>query len=152
MLISEYPPYSKTQRYFFAQRDRLQAALSKAIIVIETGIKSGTMITIDYARKYKKKVLILEPFNNSKKYNDEGNKLLLRERKYEILSSSKLTVEEIEPLINDVVKDYIIFEIIDKVNFKIYKLKNKEYTKIPKNYKEIYRDNNKVVTELISHD
>ena len=50
-LISEYPPYSMTKPYFFAQRDRLQAALSKAIVVLETGIKSGTMITIDYAKK-----------------------------------------------------------------------------------------------------
>lgn len=49
LLISEYPPSTKTTRYTFPQRNRIIAALAKAIIIIEAGAKSGALITKDFA-------------------------------------------------------------------------------------------------------
>lgn len=50
-LVSEYPPGTHPHATFFVERDRLQAALSDAVIVIETGLKGGTMHTVRFARE-----------------------------------------------------------------------------------------------------
>lgn len=53
----------------FIQRNRIQVALSKAVIPIEMGIHSGTMHTINFCKTQKKLLLILRPprdVNNAK--------------------------------------------------------------------------------------
>jgi DNA processing protein len=52
-LISEYPPGTRPHPTFFVERDRLQAALSQAVVVIETGLTGGTMHTVRFARAVK---------------------------------------------------------------------------------------------------
>ena len=48
----------------FVQRNRIQSALSDVVIPIEMGVNSGTMHTINFAKRYKKKILV-------SKINDE---------------------------------------------------------------------------------
>lgn len=55
-IISEYPPETIMQRGYFVDRDRLQAALSDAIFVVETDIQDGTMHTVSFGRKYGKPI------------------------------------------------------------------------------------------------
>ena len=50
-LVSEYLPGSRPHPTFFIERDRLQAALSDAVVVIETGTTGGTMHTVRFARE-----------------------------------------------------------------------------------------------------
>lgn len=45
-LVSEYPPGTRAQSYRFIERDRIQAGLSRATIVVETGFDDGTMHTV----------------------------------------------------------------------------------------------------------
>ena len=52
LVISEYPRSAKPYAYHFPWRNRLIAALSKAIVVVEAGMKSGTMLTVNEALKY----------------------------------------------------------------------------------------------------
>jgi DNA processing protein len=49
-LISEYLPGTRPHPTFFVERDRLQAALSDAVVVVETGLSGGTMHTVRFAR------------------------------------------------------------------------------------------------------
>lgn len=49
LILSEYFPTSKIQRYKFLERNRIVAALSSGLLVTEVGVKSGTSRTIDYA-------------------------------------------------------------------------------------------------------
>lgn len=51
-IISEYPPGIKPRQYMFPQRNRLIAALSDALYVVDAGTKSGTETTITACRKY----------------------------------------------------------------------------------------------------
>jgi len=44
-LISEYPPDLNAQKYFFPLRNRIISGLSKALVVVEAGEKSGALIT-----------------------------------------------------------------------------------------------------------
>ncbi|PZF72609.1 DNA-processing protein DprA [Taibaiella soli] len=50
-LISEYQIGTPAQGNFFVERDRLQSGLSKALLVIETDIKGGSMHTVGFAQK-----------------------------------------------------------------------------------------------------
>ena len=49
LIISEYPSFIKPKKEYFPKRNRLIAALSSGVVVVESKIKSGTMITVEYA-------------------------------------------------------------------------------------------------------
>jgi len=49
LLLSEYAPEEKPQRYQFVRRNRIIAGLSPTTVVIEAGMKSGAMITVNHA-------------------------------------------------------------------------------------------------------
>ncbi len=48
-LVSEWPPYFHPQQYHFPYRNRLIAGLSKALVITEAPIKSGTLHTAKWA-------------------------------------------------------------------------------------------------------
>ncbi len=48
-LVSEYPPGIKPARYTFPERNRIISGLSSAVVVVEAGERSGTMITVGTA-------------------------------------------------------------------------------------------------------
>lgn len=60
-LVSEYLPGSRPHHTFFIERDRLQAALSDAVIVIETSTTGGTMHTVKFAREVGVPVVATHP-------------------------------------------------------------------------------------------
>ena len=49
LIISEYPAQEKPLRYHFPIRNRIIAALGKALIVTEANMKSGTFLTVNEA-------------------------------------------------------------------------------------------------------
>lgn len=58
-LLSEYPPREPATRYTFPARNRLIAALSLGIVVVEAGAKSGSLITADFAAEQGKDVFVV---------------------------------------------------------------------------------------------
>ena len=48
-LVSEYPPGVRPAKYTFPERNRIISGLSSAIVVVEAGERSGTMITVGTA-------------------------------------------------------------------------------------------------------
>lgn len=55
-LISEYPEGIRPSRYSYIEHDRLQSGVSKGVLVIETRKSGGTMHTVNFAKKQKKKL------------------------------------------------------------------------------------------------
>ncbi len=63
-VISEYPPDETPRTYYFPARNRIIAALSDGVLIIESGIKSGSLITANLAGEMGKKVYALLGNNN----------------------------------------------------------------------------------------
>ncbi len=56
VLITECPPGTPASRYVFQTRNRIISGLSKALVVMECRIKSGSMITVQHALDQGKEV------------------------------------------------------------------------------------------------
>ena len=56
LVISEYPPGTRPEKYAFPQRNRLISAWSDELSVIAAGKGSGALITANYSRKYGRKI------------------------------------------------------------------------------------------------
>ncbi len=59
LIISEYEGDFLPQNWSYVQRDRLVAGLSKAVLVTEAALNSGSLITASYAKKYGRKIFAL---------------------------------------------------------------------------------------------
>lgn len=57
--ISEYPPDEASRVYYFPERNRIMVGLSDAILIIEAGQKSGTLITARLASEYNRDLLCI---------------------------------------------------------------------------------------------
>jgi len=80
LLISEYTIGEKPKKYFFVERDRIQSGISKAICIIETNEKGGTMHTAEHAKNQKRIIgcIYVEALKDKMKIS--GNIKLIEEK------------------------------------------------------------------------
>lgn len=76
-IISEFPFGTKPRRENFPRRNRLISGLSKGLLVIEAGEKSGTLITAKWAQEQGKEVFAIP--GNIFSEQSKGTHLLLKE-------------------------------------------------------------------------
>ncbi len=70
-VISEYPPDETPRNYYFPARNRIISALSDGVLIIESGAKSGSLITADLAIEQGKEVFAL--LGNNSPQNEGSN-------------------------------------------------------------------------------
>lgn len=58
LVLSEYKGNMAPVLWTYPQRNRIIAGLSKALLIIEAGDKSGCLIIANYARKFKRKIFV----------------------------------------------------------------------------------------------
>ncbi len=58
-LMSEMEPEERAAPYTFPKRNRLMAGMSHAVLIIEAGVQSGTLITARLASEYNRELLIV---------------------------------------------------------------------------------------------
>ena len=90
LIISEYQGDSQPALWTYPQRNRIVAGLSKAVLVIEAGDKSGSLITASYAKKFKRKVFAVPGPIISRL--SQGTNLLIKEGA-EIVTGAKDVLE-----------------------------------------------------------
>ncbi|MCC6323898.1 DNA-protecting protein DprA [Candidatus Nomurabacteria bacterium] len=87
-LVSEFRPDEKSHIYFFPQRNRLMAGISKAVLIIEAQDKSGTLITARMAVDYNRDVLVVPGSVFSD--NSKGTNNLIRQGATPVSTSTEL--------------------------------------------------------------
>ena len=87
-LVSEYEPSLKASKSTYVARDAVIAALSDATMVVECGIKSGTMHTVDAAEQMKRK-LACYYIDDKTKGNFEGNGFMIKEKSAHKISDTE---------------------------------------------------------------
>jgi len=96
LLLSEYMIGQKGQPSYFVERDRIQAGLSQAVIVVETDIKGGTMHTVKFAGNAKR---IVAAFDHDPKYlyhpKTQGNQYLIK-NKTAIPLSNAVSIDDLK--------------------------------------------------------
>ena len=76
------------------ERDKIVAAFSDALFVVECGIKSGTMHTVNFAKEFNKTIFTYLPEDISKGSYD-GNNFILNN------NDNAIKVENINDFLND---------------------------------------------------
>lgn len=79
LLLSEYPVGMGVNRYNLVARDRLQASMSLATLVIQTGVQGGTMHAANTTLQYPKPLYVIKFKNNEENEHEKslGNALLV---------------------------------------------------------------------------
>ena len=123
LVLSEYPIGSpkKPEISNYIQRNRLQAGISDAVFIAQSGIPGGTMTTVKHAIDNEKKLIVYLSENILKEY--QGNKYLTDtlSKNYDF-SAMKFSKSQIEVLITkNTIADKIITsgknEIQEILNF-----------------------------------
>lgn len=79
LLIGELPPGARIDRSSFVQRNRIQAALSEKVIIIETSVNGGTMRTAEFAQKLQRPIGAYSFSEEHRTRENEGNSKLIDE-------------------------------------------------------------------------
>jgi len=90
-LLTEFGSKTKPDKHNFPTRNRIVAGMSDATIVIETGIKGGSMITAELANGYNKDVFAIPGRTNDTK--SAGCNYLIKNNKAMLLTDAKELME-----------------------------------------------------------
>ncbi len=118
LVVSEYPPFFKARRWTFPARNRIIAALSDAVLVIEASERSGALITADCATQLGKDVMAVPgTIHNT---NSRGTNLLIQNGAKMILNSQDIADEL--PNFQIVAQETIKIELTDPIQAEIYEI------------------------------
>lgn len=76
LIISEYPIGTPSLAYNFPERNRIISGLSRGVLITEAGLKSGSLITAEYAIKQNRELFVIPSALNSPR--GQGSNLLLK--------------------------------------------------------------------------
>lgn len=85
LLMTEYAPDADASKYTFVDRDAIIAAISYGTLVMQCGIKSGTMHTVDAAVKIKRRIACYAGMLNMDIY--DGNRIMIDDKGSEMVNS-----------------------------------------------------------------
>ncbi|MCC8073826.1 MAG: DNA-processing protein DprA [Clostridiales bacterium] len=83
-LITEYPPFIRASKYTFPMRNRLISGLSLGVLVTEAGVKSGSLITANFALEQDRDVfaipvsILSTDFSGTNKLIEDGAKVVTK--------------------------------------------------------------------------
>lgn len=136
LAISEYPPEVAPLPFFFPVRNRIMAGLSKAVLIVNGGMKSGTIYTAEFALEYGKDVFVIPYTPNVE--SGAGNNYLIKSGgiltdsfkdiadylKIDIKEEVEIQLSEEEKRIIDLLKDGGVHTdiICQKLNKQIYEI------------------------------
>jgi DNA processing protein len=93
-ILSEYMPGTKALPAYFPQRNRIISGISRAILVIESGIRGGSLITAQFANDQNRDVYAVPgPLGAPK---SQGTNLLIRHHKASLAISPEDILQDLD--------------------------------------------------------
>lgn len=92
LVVSEYPFGRHADAQTFPQRNRIVASLAKAVMVVESPSRSGTLITVDYAMAYGRQIYVLPGRADTPSFT--GNHRLLREDAGRLVTAAEQIIDD----------------------------------------------------------
>lgn len=89
LVFSELAPLVKAEREYFQTRNRCIAALSDALLVVESAAKGGALVTANFANDFNKEVFAL-PGRANDVYSKGCNNLIRQQKAHLITSAEEL--------------------------------------------------------------
>ena len=90
-LLSDFLPNQFFDKSKFVQRNRLIAGLCQATLVIESGLKSGSLITANFASQYQRELFALPGLITSAK--SQGCHKLIQSQQAQLLDSAEIVAQ-----------------------------------------------------------
>ena len=109
-LVSEFPPFTPASRVTFPKRNRIISGMSHAILVVEAGEKSGSLITAKSARIQKRTVFAIPGSVTTSAYT--GANRLLNEG-----ATAVMTAREILNPFSDMYPDRLNMDLIGTIKY-----------------------------------
>lgn len=130
LVISEYAPAEPPLRHHFLERNRIVAALSNGVVIIEAKENSGSITTAYYAKRLKRNLFVLPGAASDKKY-EGSNKLLTHGAKCilsykDVLKECKIKISQKKYKKEEIIKEKIKTEKIPNEYLEIYNLISNE--------------------------
>ncbi len=89
LVFSELAPTVKAEREYFQTRNRCIAALSDALLVVESAAKGGALVTANFANDFNKEVFAL-PGRANDAYSKGCNNLIRQQKAHLVTSAEEL--------------------------------------------------------------
>lgn len=114
-VISEYPPFVKSHIYAFPKRNRIISGISKGVVIVQAGAKSGTLNTAKHAKNQGRDVFVIPGDVSSGLYS--GSNALITEGAKAIFSSEDVLNYYIDyfSFSNEELNGFLPFEKNNKV-------------------------------------
>lgn len=135
-VVSEFPVSSQPEKVNFPKRNRIISGISLGSLIIESGIKGGSLLTAEFAIDQNKEVFAVPGYINSRQ--SEGTNELIKKGQAKLVTRIEDILEELEiklkpylkkELINTTVK---ITEDLNESEKKIYEVIEYELMHIDK--------------------
>lgn len=128
-LITEFTTQSKREPSNFVRRNRIIAALSDAVIVVESAKKGGSLLTAEYAVGYSKDVYTFPGRVDDKK--SEGCNYLIKTNRAAMIENSDDLINNLNWKKKNVAKQAEIFPVLnDEEKLIVETIKNQELINI----------------------
>ncbi|MEO6693884.1 MAG: DNA-processing protein DprA [Ignavibacteria bacterium] len=121
-VISEFPMGTKPDRVNFPMRNRIISGISLGTVVIESGMKGGSLLTAELAIDQDKEVFAVPGYINSRQ--SEGTNELIKKGHAKLVTCTDDIINEIEIKLRPILKK----ELIEREVVQIANLSNTEKT------------------------